>query len=625
MLRETLSPASKILNHQSLFMKQNAFISFLFFCLFCGSTSLMGQSKYDEARSYLDSKNYQSAVVLYKEIYNAHPDSKELYQEYLLTLMSLKDYKKAEDLVKSRLQKEANNPLYLLDLGNVYMADKKNKKAEEQFELALKYVNGDDILTQQMANTFSNSGNIQWAIKTYERAIQVVQIPGLYNAALAKCYNKIGDVEKAISLVIEGSQNQNMLLTSGDESVEANLLELMADDIEKQKKGQKAIIKLVNEHPENYYYTYLLTWMFSIQNNWDQALIQIQALEKRSTDKGRLLLEFAKNATQKNEFDVAQKAYNTVIGYGATHPRYKTAREDMLRMRLVRLQNMSLVSKSDIEECVKGFEAFFAEYPDALGRPVLNDYALLEAQYANDVPKGIALLNNAIKQNAGDKFFAGTCKLQLGDYYIIQGKVWEAALMYAQVDKAFREDAMGEEARFRNAKLSYYQNDFEQAQGQLSVLKASTSELIANDALFLSVLITENIPPDSNLVPLKRFAYADLLLFQNKDTEAEKLLDSIAREFPKNPLTDDILLIRSKIAMKHKDFSKAIDYLKEILEKHGKDVLADDALFQIAEITRKNLNNPAEAKKYYEQLIIDYPGSSFIQQARVQLRPANLI
>src|SRR5690606_21283346 len=176
------------------------------------------------------------------------------------------------------------------------------------------------------------------------------------------------------------------------------------------------------------------------------------------------------------------------------------------------------------------------------------------------------------------KDFVGEAKLQLGDYYILDGKIWDASLIYSQVDKDFREDHLGEEARFRNAKLAYYRGDFKWAQTQLSVLKASTSELIANDALYLSVLITENIPPDSNLIPLERFAYADLLLFQNKDSEAASLLDSISRAFPEHPLKDDILMLHSQIAVKHKDYPKALNYLKEVFEKYDKDVLADDAL-----------------------------------------------
>lgn len=576
------------------------------------------QSQYDEARSFLDRKEYQKAAPLYKELYAADPANNDVYQEYLLTLLALKDFKTAEAAAKKQLQRVPNNPLNIVALGNVYREDKKDKKAEDLFASALTYINGDDVLTQQLAGAFSSSGNEKWAILTYERAIQITQNPSLYSAPLARLYNRAGDVEKAINITIEGQKNMPQM--RGDETIESALLEIIGNDPEKQRKAQTAIIKLVNEQPENYLYTYLLTWIFSVQNNWDKALVQVQALERRNADKGRLLMDFAANAAQKQQYEVAGKAYTTVISYGTAHPLYRHAREGQLAMGLMQVEENPMVKKEEVAALAKAYADFFTDYPDAYSTGAANDYALLEAQYNGNVERGIAILKQSLEQKAGNKQFAGNVKLQLGDYYIIAGQVWEAALLYAQVDKAFREDALGEEARFRNAKLSYYQNDFEQAQGQLSVLKASTSELIANDALFLSVLITENVPPDSNLVPLKRFAYADLLLFQNKDAAAESLLDSIATAFPKNPLADDILLLKAKIAAKHRDFPKAIAYLKEITERYGKDVLADDALFRIAEINRNVLKNKEEARRFYEQLIIDYPGSSFIQQARKELK-----
>lgn len=581
----------------------------------CG---LFAQTKYDEARGFLDAKDYAKAASAYQDLYTKNPDNLDVYEEYLLALLGLKDFKRAEDLVNRQIKKSGNNPLLLVSLGKIYKAEKKDKRAEESFSSALSYINGDDVVTQQLANAFSSDGNDIWAIKTYERAIQVTQSPALYSAPLARLYNRNGEVEKAINITIEG--NQNMPQMRGDESIESTLLEIIGNDPEKQKKAQKAIIKLSNAQPDNYQYTYLLTWIFSVQNDWDQALIQVVALEKRNTDKGRLLIDFAWQAAQKEQFEVAAKAYNTVIGYGTAQPRYKIAREGFLRMQLMQIERDTFSNQEFITNLSKSFEAYFTEFPEAFSSPLVNDYALLEAQYDNHILKAIDLLKKAISMQSGNKQFIGNCKLQLGDYYIISGNVWEAALLYAQVDKAFREDAMGEEARFKNAKLSYYQNDFEQAQGQLSVLKASTSELIANDALFLSVLITENVPPDSNLVPLQRFAYADLLIFQNKFKEAELLLDSVAKAFPKNPLADDILFLRSKIAIKNKNYASAINYLKQIVEQHGKDVLADDALFQIAEITRRFLKQNEAAKKFYEQLIIDYPGSSFVQEARAQLK-----
>jgi TolA-binding protein len=186
------------------------------------------------------------------------------------------------------------------------------------------------------------------------------------------------------------------------------------------------------------------------------------------------------------------------------------------------------------------------------------------------------------------------------------------------VDKEFKQDAMGEDARFRNAKLAYYRGDFDWAQHQLLLLKSATSELISNDAIALSVLITENVE-DSFTYPLVRFAHADLLLAQNRDDEAIALLDSIAKAFPKHPLNDDILMQRARVEEKHRHYDKAIAYLERIYNEYGTDVLADDALYGIGRIYLDELHNKDKAKEYYEKLILEYPGSTFVQSARQKL------
>jgi tetratricopeptide (TPR) repeat protein len=189
------------------------------------------------------------------------------------------------------------------------------------------------------------------------------------------------------------------------------------------------------------------------------------------------------------------------------------------------------------------------------------------------------------------------------------------------VDKDFKQDMLGEEARFKNAKLSYYTGDFKWAQGQLDVLKASTSELIANDALNLSVLITENNPPaDSNTTPLLMFARADLLEFQNKDQQAIDILDSISSTYPEHPLLDDILMQKVNMAYKKQDYSEAAMLLQKIVSNYADDVLADDAIFNLAQINEEFFSNKDEAKRLYEQILTKYPGSSFVNQARKNYR-----
>lgn len=586
--------------------------SFLLSCCCC-----LAQSNYEEARAYLDSRDYQRALSLYKDLYT-HAPTPDITAEYLLVLTELKDFKTAEQIAADQLKRDPNNPVKMVLLGNVLQAQKKEKKAEDLFSSALQYINGDDLVTQQMASAFRNAGNISWTIRTYERAIAVTQSPGLYSSSLAKLYSSQGETAKAVEMLLAGSVNMPQM--GGDESLEASLLELVGKDPEKQRVAQKSIIKMLNAQPEQYLYTNLLIWIFSVQNNWDQALVQVLALEKRNSEKGRILLDFAANAAAKQQYAVAAKAYEAIKAYGPSNPLSRYAAEQMLSMKLSQIEQEAEPKAESIKLLSAEFQTFFDAHPDAYAMPVAQQYSKLEALYNGNLGKGISVLEKAIQSPMSGKGFIGECKLQLGDYQVIAGKLWDAALLYAQVDKAFKQDALGEDARFRNARLSYYRHDFEQAQGQLSVLKASTSELIANDAMALSLLITENTPADSNMYPLQRFAYADLLLFQNRDAEATALLDSINNSFPKNSLADDILMLRAKLAIKHHRYEDALSLLQVILEKHGKDVLADDAVFQIAEVYRIYLNKPKEAQQYYERLLTDYPGSSFIRSARAQLR-----
>lgn len=580
------------------------------------ATKAQEGSPLQQARELVLQKQYDKAREAYAHLYDQTPGDPDVYAEYLQLLLQMKEYKPAEKLATDQLRFRQQDPLVWIDLGRVFAAAGQKKKAEENFSKAIQFINGDDLLTTRMAAAFTAMDNDQYAILTYERARELLRNPYLYGSALARLYAKTGDVDKAVNALLDGAPGQ----PGGIEEVKAILLEMLGDDAKKQQLAQKVLVKRINAQPENNYYGELLTWLYTQRGDWEGALIQIEALDERNREGGQRLLEFSREAQKQSQYDIALKSLDAVVEKGKELPYYAGAKTEKLNVEMRRLENNPFYKAEDVTRLQKEYETFFTEFPQYYATETLRDYATLEAQYNNNPQKGIDLLQRALDQPAIPKDLAGRCKLQMGDYTLLTGKIWDASLLYSQVDKAFREDMLGEEARFRNAKLAYYRGDFDWAQGQLSVLKASTSELIANDALYLSVLITENIAPDSNELPLKRFAAADLLLFQNKTKQAEALLDSISAAFPKHPLNDDILMLRAQLEEKQHNYTKALDYLKQIYAQYGKDVLADDAVFRSAEIYHQYLHQDGPAKDLYEKLIIDYPGSTFIQTARQRLQ-----
>jgi len=577
--------------------------------------SVLPNDPLEQARMYTEQKDFSKAAEIYAKLYERGPLTPNVYDEYLNVLLQGSKTKDAEKLVEQQLRIKPNDPMIVIDLGRVYQAAGKSKKAEEQFDKAVQMINGDDILTTKMANTFTGLKQEAYAIKAYERAIEIIRNPYFYSIPLARLYAKTGNIEQAVNTMLSVGPMQ----MPGVEDTKSALLELLGSEQKNLQLAQKALIKRINEQPENSWFVEILTWLYTQKDDWDGALIQVQALDERNRENGARLLEFAQNARREKQYDISIKALGAVTEKGKEHSLYPVAQAEKLNVLMQRLQEKVNFTTQDISALQKEYEQFFADFPQYYNTETLRDYAMLEAQYAGNVEKAITLLQTAVAKPGARRDFQGWAKLQLGDYYLLAGKIWDASLTYSQVDKDFREDMLGEEARFQNAKLAYYRGDFDWAQGQLSVLKASTSELIANDALYLSVLITENIPPDSNLVPLSSFARADLLLFQNKDSEAVALLDSISAEFPKHPLRDDILMLRAKLAVKHREYDKALAYLKEVYEAFGQDVLADDAIFRTAEIYDRHLKQPEQANAFYEKLILDFPGSTYVQSARDRL------
>jgi tetratricopeptide (TPR) repeat protein len=211
-------------------------------------------------------------------------------------------------------------------------------------------------------------------------------------------------------------------------------------------------------------------------------------------------------------------------------------------------------------------------------------------------------------------------KLDLADFQLMKGEIWEATLLYSQVDKELKEEPLGEEARFRNARLAYYNGDFEWAQAQFDILKASTSKLISNDAIDMSVFIMDNLGLDSTAHPLASFAEAELLTFQNRFAEAQDKLQILSNLYPEHGLQDDILYLRAQILVKQRKYDQAVPLYEEIYTKYPEEIRADNALFILAGLYEEQLGKPEKAQELYEKIFVEYSGSTFSIEARKRYR-----
>src|SRR5690606_30670343 len=327
---------------------------------------------------------------------------------------------------------------------------------------------------------------------------------------LARLYAATGQMDKAIDALLHTGLGRQ----GGLEDIQSALLAFIGEDRQKLQASQRAIVRKINEQPDNPYLSELLTWIYTRKGDWEGALIQVEALDARLQSKGRRLMGFAQLARKEGALEIAQKAYERVMESDPQGPLASQAQAEILGLRFDQIKRQVERDSAEIAALSKDYAAFLETWPQYFGREIIAEYAELEALYARNLPRAIGILEQVLSGSGLPRSLIGPLKLRLGDYYVMDRRVWDASLTYSQVDKAFREDLIGEEARFRNARLAYFRGDFGWAEGQLTVLKGSTSELIANDAMALSIQIMENQTPDSNDLPLQRFARADLMLFQ---------------------------------------------------------------------------------------------------------------
>ncbi|PIE48476.1 MAG: hypothetical protein CSA40_00215, partial [Flavobacteriales bacterium] len=263
---------------------------------------------------------------------------------------------------------------------------------------------------------------------------------------------------------------------------------------------------------------------------------------------------------------------------------------------------------------------FFEAFPPApLNVSIQVSYADFLAFYLDNIKQSIAALDRAMTM-AQNRYDEAEIKLKLGDVLVFDGQFNRALIVFTQIQNSFKNHPVGQMARYKVARTSYFKGDFDWANVQLKVLKRATSKLIANDAMDLSILIETNQMKDSTDTAIKDFATADLLSYQNKTEEAVKAFTAIADAYPGHPILDDVLFRIAQLYEQLGKYEDAIVTYEKILAYNQDELFYDDACYHMARLYDQYLSDPEKARTYYEKIVMDYPSSIYLVPSRKRLR-----
>jgi tetratricopeptide (TPR) repeat protein len=571
------------------------------------------------AIQFYEQKQYDKAASYFDDLFNKQPDLYFIY--YYKTLLALNDYKGAEKIIKKQIKRNDNNSYLYVKLGQVYKLQGNFEKEKDQYNKALKEVSPEQNSIFALAHAFEEEELFDYAIEVYKKGRKQGSANYPYYYEIADLYKKNGDLKSMVNEYLDAIEFRESELYTA----QANLQQSLGYD---DKNGgfnnpilKQELQKRIQQRPDKFVFSEFLIFIYNQQKDFDGSFVQNKALDKRQNGDGSRLMELAKICVSNRNYMVADKCYQYVISKGKSNPYYDIAVVEKLNANFLQLTEQLNPAITDLTALNTNIELAIKDYGISnITLPLIKNSATIKAYYLNNSAEAIQLLEDVTTQYTFNKNEVAEIKLDLGDMNLLIGNIWDASLLYSQVEKDFKYDVIGQTAKFKNAKLSYYASDFNWAKTQCDVLKGATTKTIANDALDLSLIITDAIGIDTNTAPLSMFASAELLIVQHKYNMALNRLDSINSLFLEHTLGDDIYYKKAEIYKKTNRYAEAAKMYENILEFYPNDLYADDALFNEAKLYEDYLTDIEKAKVLYQDILTKFPGSIYVVEARKKYR-----
>ena len=595
-------------------MKQFFLAIFLFISLVSFSQKEEDQNSFFLAETYYRQGEYEKATQIYKILYDKSSFNTTYLNRLITCYQQTDKFLIAENLLKERIKKNPSQSYLFVFLGYNFEKKQLNELAKKNYEKAINSLDKNAAYGGIIGRVFKEYNKLDYAILAYEKAMQNNKTSN-YNFQIAQIYGEKGDFKKMFESYID--------LVDKNESY-LNLIQRYAsryitDNAENETNilFRKTLLRKSVSNPKNEW-NVLLSWLFAQQKQYSKALIQEKALYQRNSSDLSAIFALGKIAFDNKDYEAAKQCFVFV-------DEKAFLKEEKIDVGLY-LAKVSVVTKNPNTE--KLFKSYFNNFdinPQTIDLQV--EYADFLTFSKNKPEDAIVVLEEALRFSQS-KFDKARIKLKLGDVLVFNGKFNKALIYFSQIQTQLKNHELAQQARFKVAQTSYFKGDFDWAKAQLKVLKGSTTQLIANDAVDLFLRITDNEPVDSIPSGLKQLAKAELLSYQNKNEEALHQLSSLfsSKEIfvngliPGEVIYDDVLFLQAKLFIKQEKYIEAITSLEKIIAADNSGFLTDDVYYLMAETYNNHLNDIEKAKEFYQKIIFEQPSSIYLVDARNKFR-----
>jgi tetratricopeptide (TPR) repeat protein len=563
------------------------------------------------AQYFYEKGDFEKAKLSYEELLVNVPQNTQYFLRVVDCYQQLQQYDLAEKSLQARIDKYHQGNI-LVELGYNYQLQKKDAKAKEYYDQALGKIAKTPNEVFAISSAFEKKVLLDYALKSYDLATD--KLPDYsFNYQKGLLFGQLGKTDLMIEAFLTEAEAhpENSIL------IQNQFMRFMADgtDTTFSDTLRKALIVRVQKS-QDLFWNHYLSWFYVQEKEFGKAFVQEKAIYKRVPESLSNIVNLAQLSIQEGDQETAVSVLGFVLENSKDLQLMVQAHSYLLKIQIEK------ASQKEYPAVTLAIDALLKEFEVT---PFTLSLQLIQAHFVafnlNKPEEAKAILKKTLALNLTN-YEQAQVKMELADVLLFEEKFNQALIYYSQIEMDLKNDAVAHEATLKAAKTSYFKADFDWALKQFKELKSANTQLIANDALEYFLLINDNTVADSTQTALAIFAKGDYLLYQNRNTEAVALFQSILQKFKGQEIEGVTLLRLGMIYEKLGEYQLALNQYQSIIDNHNDGIYSDEALFFSAEIYNNKLLEPEKAKPLYEKIIFNHEDSIYFIDARKKYRQA---
>jgi len=572
------------------------------------------EQKFNLAQSYERGGDITSALRLYEEIYEKNKAEK--YFEPIVRIYKQQNrFEELKPFIDARLKTHNTAQLLILSgeinwrLGNINEANVAWDKAKKDFGKDLKtYIDLTAMLNSM--RLFDKSATVLIEAKQkFPNDITVVD-------GLLRVYTVMGNYQDGFREVLHYlSLTKNLQQTQGKLfgfmiSNEANNFIDQSFTRETRRNNDLHLLSLYG-------------WFLRQKKDFEKAFDIFQQIDKIKNSRGNDIYRFAEESRRDGEFDIALKAFKSVIDMGKDSPNLHSAIYSYTKTMEEKLFSSASISTKDATEIIKSYQKIIKDFPKT-------DYseqskiriAYLEKNIMKNNKNAIAMLQSVIETKFNAVYVVQAMN-ELSEIYLENGELEKAnetilAMLNQPRQLASRPEiaTVLRQGKFNQAEILYFSGKPDSALSIYHELAISLNEDITNDALARISFIESN----KNFVEaLNLFSQAEYFQKRGKNNDALKNFYEVIKIAKEEQIGELAVIRAAELEIANSDLSQAKNLLQTYITDNILPMYGDRALFILGTIAEKS-NNNSGAIDFYLNILERYPRSILISEARKKIR-----